>query len=189
MAQAAPIASTDAPLQEDSAVTQQEKVYVALEPRYDEKGTKVRTLPAPSKLDLARMDRAWARGRGKSSLKVFAFLESGLVWLFSISLVKQLNRVMPAPRGNTGYHHRCFFLERSAVLPGKNEGFLKQTFYILGSSGNVYTVEIGQEHKCTCLDALKGHMCKHIFFVLLRILRVDERNPLLWQRCLLKSEV
>ena len=46
----------------------------------------------------------------------------------------------------------------------------KRVFYILGASGNEYTVTISNIFTCTCPDYQRRHtMCKHLFFVFLRV--------------------
>ena len=42
---------------------------------------------------------------------------------------------------------------------------------------------------CTCPDAAKGNVCKHLLFVMLRVLHMDSRDPVIWQRGLLSAEV
>ena len=47
-------------------------------------------------------------------------------------------------------------------------------YKIVGSTGNIYTVTINEIASCTCLDFLTHHCrCKHIYFVLLRVIRID----------------
>ena len=48
-----------------------------------------------------------------------------------------------------------------------------QTYVIMGSTGNIYTVTINNTPQCNCLD-YKNRLrrCKHIYFVLLRIMKV-----------------
>ncbi|GJQ14242.1 hypothetical protein GpartN1_g6033.t1 [Galdieria partita] len=52
------------------------------------------------------------------------------------------------------------------------------SFAILGSTGNVYTVWFqGGRPKCNCIDhRVRKTFCKHIIFVLLRILKVPEQQ-------------
>lgn len=48
-------------------------------------------------------------------------------------------------------------------------------FITMGTTGNVYTVQIDAEPSCTCPDYLTRHIrCKHIYFILLRVMLVDE---------------
>lgn len=53
----------------------------------------------------------------------------------------------------------------------------------------MYEVTVGRFPKCTCPDFQKGNICKHYLFVMLRVLRLDYSDPLVWQKALLKSEV
>ncbi|CAI5946304.1 unnamed protein product [Closterium sp. NIES-64] len=62
-------------------------------------------------------------------------------------------------------------------------------FHVLGATGNVYTVTISQQPSCTCPDYGNGNLCKHVLFVLLRVLHVDEEDPRVWQRSLLSTEL
>jgi len=52
-----------------------------------------------------------------------------------------------------------------------------------------YQVCVSQLVTCTCPDSSKGNQCKHIFFVLLKVLRIDKHSPLLFQKALLTSEL
>lgn len=64
------------------------------------------------------------------------------------------------------------------------------TFAVLGSTGNVYTVELAQKPTCNCPDALKGRgLCKHVLFIWLRVLRCQETDPRIWQTALLTAEL
>ena len=67
----------------------------------------------------------------------------------------------------------------------------QQAFAVLGSTGNVYNVMIGQTPACNCPDyGRKGNTsCKHVLFVFLRVLRVPSTNPVVWQAALLKQEL
>lgn len=53
----------------------------------------------------------------------------------------------------------------------------------------VYDVTISRHPHCTCPDHAKGNLCKHILFVLLRVLKLSTSNPLVWQKALLTKEV
>lgn len=90
---------------------------------------------------------------------------------------------------NAGSEHRMYLIDRT-LFSATGAKFPGEDFFILGVSGNVYTVTISKVPRCTCPDAQKdGMICKHVFFVLLRVLQLEQRNPLVWQRALLKSEV
>jgi len=58
----------------------------------------------------------------------------------------------------------------------------KYTFVVLGSTGNVYylTFQGGERLKCSCFDArARKRNCKHILFILLRVLSVEPESPVL----------
>uniref|UniRef100_A0A7S3DDN7 Uncharacterized protein n=1 Tax=Palpitomonas bilix TaxID=652834 RepID=A0A7S3DDN7_9EUKA len=51
-----------------------------------------------------------------------------------------------------------------------------------------YKVTVGDVHECTC-KTRRGKLCRHILFVVLKILRVPKESPLSWQVSLLDREV
>ncbi|KAG6852372.1 hypothetical protein C0991_000279 [Blastosporella zonata] len=79
---------------------------------------------------------------------------------------------------------RFFMIDRQR-MPGE----LKETFSVLGSTGNVYTVTIDRTPRCNCPDALKGNHCKHILFIYLKVLQVTQDSGLWYQKGLLTSEL
>ncbi|KAL6776045.1 hypothetical protein ACKKBG_A19580 [Auxenochlorella protothecoides x Auxenochlorella symbiontica] len=113
-------------------------------------------------------------------------------------------------RASESSGHRLFLIERKRVDAGGNgvpevgpssradpaaeeqdEGnaSLAEEFAVLGATGNVYSVTICRQPTCTCPDFLKGNLCKHILFVMLRVLGLKSSDPLVWQRALLTDEV
>lgn len=64
---------------------------------------------------------------------------------------------------------------------------LCEQFKVLGSTGNVYTVQIRNVSHCNCPD--RNALCKHILFVLLKILKVPPTSPLVYQAALLDDEL
>ncbi|KAJ2977338.1 hypothetical protein NUW58_g7842 [Xylaria curta] len=58
---------------------------------------------------------------------------------------------------------------------------------ITGSTGNIYTVHIAQIPSCNCPHARKGNQCKHIIYVMSRVLRA--RLELVYQLALLSNEL
>ncbi|KAG6911411.1 hypothetical protein DXG01_016508 [Tephrocybe rancida] len=79
---------------------------------------------------------------------------------------------------------RFFMIDRQRA-PGE----LKETFSVLGSTGNVYTVTIDSTPRCNCPDALKGNHCKHILFILLKVLQVTQASGIWYQKALLTTEL
>lgn len=62
-------------------------------------------------------------------------------------------------------------------------------FVVLGSTGNVYTVTIQRLPHCTCPDHAKGNLCKHILFVLLKVMRLDPCSKTVFQAAWIDSEL
>ncbi|KAK9823335.1 hypothetical protein WJX72_002022 [[Myrmecia] bisecta] len=92
-------------------------------------------------------------------------------------------------RALPGSGHRLYLLDRKTVaLLGSPSGPMEE-FVVLGATGNVYTVTLSRQPTCTCPDAAKGNLCKHQLFVMLRILRLDAKDPLVWQRAFLTPEI
>jgi hypothetical protein len=58
---------------------------------------------------------------------------------------------------------------------------------LTGSTGNVYTVTISRLPSCDCPHARKGNQCKHLVWVLAKVLRA--RRDLVYQLALLSSEL
>jgi hypothetical protein len=65
------------------------------------------------------------------------------------------------------------------------------SFVVLGSTGNVYNVEIGKTAKCNCPDHLrcKASLCKHIAFCLLKVLGLPTDSYLVYQAAWMSSEL
>ena len=58
---------------------------------------------------------------------------------------------------------------------------------IAGSTGNVYTVSVGLIPSCDCPHAKKGNQCKHIVYIMLRVLKA--REDLAYQLALTTTEL
>ncbi|SCV71974.1 BQ2448_4668 [Microbotryum intermedium] len=81
------------------------------------------------------------------------------------------------------WSQRFFCVHRDRTSP------TSENFSVLGSTGNVYVVTIDSEPGCTCPDAQKGNFCKHILFVMLKVLQVSQGSNLWYQAALLQSEL
>lgn len=68
-----------------------------------------------------------------------------------------------------------------------NPEHLTETVSMAGTTGNVYTITIDKIPSCNCPHALKGNQCKHIIYVLSRVLRVPAH--LEYQLAFLSSEL
>ncbi|EWC44583.1 hypothetical protein DRE_06664 [Drechslerella stenobrocha 248] len=69
----------------------------------------------------------------------------------------------------------------------RDESALTEEFKVAGSTGNVYTVLLANVPRCNCPDSRKNGTCKHILFVMSKVLRV--RDGLAYQAALLNSEL
>lgn len=56
------------------------------------------------------------------------------------------------------------------------------TFYVLGATGNVYTVTLSSTPTCSCPD--RTTPCKHILFVYIRVLNISLDDTCIWRRTL-----
>ncbi|KAL5340029.1 hypothetical protein BJX70DRAFT_397265 [Aspergillus crustosus] len=61
------------------------------------------------------------------------------------------------------------------------------TFDIVGSTGNIYKTFIGKEPTCSCPDGMKGNQCKHICYVLVKVLNAP--THLQYQLAFLTTEL
>ena len=80
------------------------------------------------------------------------------------------------------------YLVEQRDMSASTSGLCRE-YVVLGSTGNVYTVQIGKIPSCNCPDCTRGHLCKHILFVFLRVLRVPSHSPIIYQKALLQSEL
>ncbi|KAI9512842.1 hypothetical protein F5148DRAFT_1160312 [Russula earlei] len=71
----------------------------------------------------------------------------------------------------------------------RESGEPREEFKVLGSTGNVYSVNIGRVPSCNCPDASRGNHCKHILFIFLKVLQVPQSSDLWYQKALLTSEL
>jgi hypothetical protein len=98
----------------------------------------------------------------------------------SIQLLTRLSRALA---------HPLYLVERR-----KDE----RNFVIMGATGGLYNVEISLLPKCSCPDFVKRASgqsnappgpCKHILFVMHRVLKVDQFDPVLYQVSLTCDEL
>lgn len=57
---------------------------------------------------------------------------------------------------------RFYVLKRTR---GGSEDCPEESVEMTGSTGNIYTVNVGKLPTCTCPHAQKGHQCKHVLYV------------------------
>jgi hypothetical protein len=71
-----------------------------------------------------------------------------------------------------GLHQELYIIEAIA-----NSDEYTRQFAVMGSTGNVYTVSIKSSPTCTCPDyILRKNRCKHIFFILIRAMKVTNED-------------
>lgn len=103
---------------------------------------------------------------------------------------KRLRRFRPQPpQAFHGVYERAtsqrfFVLTRSRSGEGDDQ---QETVELAGSTGNVYTVRIGRQPTCDCPHAAKGNQCKHVLYVMKRVLRA--KFDYVYQLALLGHEV
>ncbi|KAJ4417070.1 hypothetical protein N0V85_002006 [Neurospora sp. IMI 360204] len=82
---------------------------------------------------------------------------------------------------------RFFVLSRKRIPVWDSfEGF-EEEVEIAGSTGNIYTVTIARQPTCTCPMGEKSEQCKHIIYVLARVLRA--KYEYVYQLALLSCEL
>ncbi|KAF3000602.1 hypothetical protein E8E14_000731 [Neopestalotiopsis sp. 37M] len=79
---------------------------------------------------------------------------------------------------------RFYVISRSRAWSGQCP---EEIVELAGSTGNIYTVHIARQPTCTCPHHKAGHQCKHILYVLSRVLRA--RFELVYQLALLSTEL
>ncbi|KAI1872172.1 uncharacterized protein JN550_003891 [Neoarthrinium moseri] len=103
---------------------------------------------------------------------------------------KRLRRFRPKPPQsfNEIYHRatsqRFYVLNRSRCGTAKCP---EERVELTGSTGNIYTVHISRRPSCNCPHAEQGNQCKHMLYVMSRVLRA--RYELVYQLALLSTEL
>jgi len=63
-------------------------------------------------------------------------------------------------------------------------------FVVVGSTGNVYTVTLDRRPTCTCpYFVRKNDVCKHLFYVLLKVVGLSHESPIVYQKAYLTNEL
>lgn len=107
---------------------------------------------------------------------------------------KRMARFLKCPsiavreRIQRAYQHRLYLIDKKVMGAGESSPAGCE-FFVLGATGNVYSVKLEKIPSCTCPDAAKGNVCKHLLFVMLRVLKLPESDPRVWQKALLTNEL
>ncbi|KAI1506008.1 hypothetical protein F5X99DRAFT_177360 [Biscogniauxia marginata] len=103
---------------------------------------------------------------------------------------KRLRRFRAKPPQNFGVVYERATSQRFYVLGRSRSGTAtcpEESVELTGSTGNIYVVHIAQQPTCTCPHARNGHQCKHVLYVMSRVLRA--RFDLVYQLALLSTEL
>jgi Ring finger domain/SWIM zinc finger len=86
---------------------------------------------------------------------------------------------------------RLYLIHQSEIPEtASSEADSKVDFTVLGSTGNVYQVQFGKVPTCNCPDFHRRQdMCKHIMFILLKVMGLSPNNPLSYQKAYITSEL
>jgi hypothetical protein len=102
---------------------------------------------------------------------------------------KRLRRYRASVPAGTKDRIKRALSQRMFLIDSKINSEVERSYKVLGSTGNVYDVDIGLIPKCSCPDFLKGNLCKHVVFVLCRVLHQEPKSALIYQNALLTSEL
>ena len=87
--------------------------------------------------------------------------------------LKIKGRVQGNMRKDRGKSQRIFLI----LSHNNKENNLERMYDVMGTTGNVYTVSIKTSPSCTCPDhTTRFRRCKHIYFVLTRIMKVRQEH-------------
>lgn len=127
-----------------------------------------------------------AAGRGKK----------GVVVVAAAAAEKRLRRYRSRPtrkiqdRIDRAASQRLYLVHTEDGPPQHPEhGGPSCKFSVLGSTGSLYTVVLSRVPTCGCPDHLKGNLCKHILFVLTKVVGLPVDSELVYQDALLTSEL
>jgi hypothetical protein len=103
---------------------------------------------------------------------------------------KRLKRYRSAPPQSYLSIKERAMTQRLTVLSRERCGtdeLPEEKVVMAGSTGNVYTQRIGLVPSCDCPHAMKGNQCKHIIYVMVRVLKT--REEVAYQLALLSTEL
>ncbi|KAG4293744.1 hypothetical protein FPRO06_00329 [Fusarium proliferatum] len=103
---------------------------------------------------------------------------------------KRLRRFRPKPPQSFHEIYDRALSQRFYVLNrvrGGTQDCPEEDVEMTGSTGNIYTVHVGKQPRCTCPHHEKGHQCKHILYVMKQVLNAPFN--LVYQLALLSTEL
>mmetsp|Transcript_4516 Transcript_4516/g.8068 ORF Transcript_4516/g.8068 Transcript_4516/m.8068 type:complete len:285 (-) Transcript_4516:189-1043(-) len=84
---------------------------------------------------------------------------------------------------------RLFLVSVSSPSTCPRHGGPSIKLNVLGSTGNVYEVTISKVPTCNCPDAMKGNLCKHLLFAMIKVVGLPINNSLVYQSAYLAEEL
>ncbi|KAL6079643.1 PH domain-containing protein [Balamuthia mandrillaris] len=107
---------------------------------------------------------------------------------------KRLSRYRSSPskalleRMDQALTEKMYLIARPSLEEEVAEAYCRH-YEVLGPTGSLYSIKITNLPSCNCPDSAKGHHCAHILFVFLKVLKVPPKDPVLYQRALLNTEL
>lgn len=98
----------------------------------------------------------------------------------TIAIVSRIERAI---------QQRLFLVEASNPTTCPQHGGPSVTLNVLGSTGNVYEVNISKIPSCSCPDHAKGNLCKHLLFVMLKVVGLPANSTLVYQSAYMTNEL
>jgi hypothetical protein len=78
------------------------------------------------------------------------------------------------------------------ILQQKNlHEVMGREYAVIEEDGDVFKVTVSKQPNCTCpsFKATPANLCKHLFFIYIKVLKLEETDTVILQRALLKSEL
>lgn len=118
-------------------------------------------------------DKRPAKGKAEKRLKRFRSKPT-------IGITSRIERAI---------HQRLFLVQTSPPTTCRDHGGPSMTLTVLGSTGNVYDVTISKIPRCSCPDHAKGNLCKHLLFVMLKVVGLPVSSNLVYQSAYVTEEL
>uniref|UniRef100_A0A6C0AC08 SWIM-type domain-containing protein n=1 Tax=viral metagenome TaxID=1070528 RepID=A0A6C0AC08_9ZZZZ len=82
-----------------------------------------------------------------------------------------MNNIDANNRKSKALNQKLYVIEKNI------QNKFRTDFVVIGSTGNIYTVSIKSEPECSCPDnSINRFRCKHIYFCLLKLMKVDSED-------------
>jgi len=84
---------------------------------------------------------------------------------------------------------RLYLVQTSQPTICPENGGPSIAFAVLGSTGNIYEVTISKIPRCNCPDHAKGNLCKHLLFIMLKVVGLEASSNMVYQSAYLTEEL